>query len=375
MKRLDGIAQLGFGKYQDVGGDGTAVITDAPLVGRFVVPPFNLFDVKTKAWAKRKKEWTEMLGIRGGEGRDAVAHPSGSQALAESQNRIDDFRSKIKVNNICSEKWGRGQKVENASPAKKSTAGTSIFDPVLCEVGYRWFAPPGGRILDPFAGGSTRGLVAAYLGYSYTGIELRPDQILANERQAAELESQFHRWKPNEEWHAPEWIEGTAENLAELLVLHEDYDLIFTCPPYYNLEVYSTDPHDGSAFDTYEEFMVWYENIFRQAVSKLKWNRFAFVTVGDVRNKKSGLGSYHSFEHDQIDVFRKLGLHYYNRATLATAIGSLPVRIDNQFGRYRKLGNTTQSCYTFWKGDDDADAIKEALGTIAAKDGYEGDWK
>jgi hypothetical protein len=31
---------------------------------------------------------------------------------------------------------------------------------VLCEIAYRWFSPPGGLILDPFAGGSVRGIVA-----------------------------------------------------------------------------------------------------------------------------------------------------------------------------------------------------------------------
>lgn len=32
-------------------------------------------------------------------------------------------------------------------------SGTSIFDPVLCEIAYRWFCPQGGTVLDPFAGG------------------------------------------------------------------------------------------------------------------------------------------------------------------------------------------------------------------------------
>ena len=43
-------------------------------------------------------------------------------------------------------------------------SGTSIFDPVLCELAYRWFCPPGGVVLDPFAGGSVRGIVASKLG-------------------------------------------------------------------------------------------------------------------------------------------------------------------------------------------------------------------
>lgn len=63
-----------------------------------------------------------------------------------------------------------------------TASGTSIFDPVLCEIAYRWFCPQGGTVLDPFAGGSVRGIVASRLGYRYVGIELRQEQVEANRR-------------------------------------------------------------------------------------------------------------------------------------------------------------------------------------------------
>lgn len=69
----------------------------------------------------------------------------------------------------------------------QESSGTSIFDPVLCELAYRWFCPAGGSVLDPFAGGSVRGIVAAVLGLSYTGIDLRPEQVAANEAQWADI--------------------------------------------------------------------------------------------------------------------------------------------------------------------------------------------
>jgi len=62
-------------------------------------------------------------------------------------------------------------------------AGTSIFDPVLCELVYRWFAGPNSVVLDPFAGGSVRGVVAAALGRKYVGIDIAENQILANRAQ------------------------------------------------------------------------------------------------------------------------------------------------------------------------------------------------
>src|SRR6185312_17506633 len=100
-------------------------------------------------------------------------------------------------------------------------SGTSIFDPVLCEIAYRWFCPPDGTVLDPFAGGSVRGIVAAKLGRRYIGIDLRPEQIAANAAQAQAI-------TPD---NAPRWIVGDSRNLDNLLPADVQADLLFTCPP------------------------------------------------------------------------------------------------------------------------------------------------
>jgi hypothetical protein len=65
----------------------------------------------------------------------------------------------------------------SAAILEVASTGTSIFDPVVCEIAYRSFCPPGGAVLDPFAGGSVRGIVASKLGRPYTGIDLRAEQI------------------------------------------------------------------------------------------------------------------------------------------------------------------------------------------------------
>ena len=70
-----------------------------------------------------------------------------------------------------------------------TASGTSIFDPALCEILYAWFCPPGGTVLDPFAGGSVRGIVAATLGRRYVGMDLRTEQIEENREQWADIEA------------------------------------------------------------------------------------------------------------------------------------------------------------------------------------------
>src|ERR1700724_846450 len=161
----------------------------------------------------------------------------------------------------------------NEDGTAKGGAGTSVFDPVLCELMYRWFCPDHGHILDPFAGGSVRGIVATTLGYRYTGVELRREQIIANDKQAKHIKE------------SPTWILGDSSRIGEILPEGALYDFIWSCPPYYDLEVYSNKDADGSAKQTYPEFMVWYRNIFRQCIERLKNNRFLAVVVGEIRDK------------------------------------------------------------------------------------------
>jgi DNA modification methylase len=227
-----------------------------------------------------------------------------------------------------------------------SQTGTSIFDPVLCELVYRWFCPPGGRVLDPFAGGSVRGIVAAKLGRKYVGIELRPEQVAANRQQAREIVG-----KDN----APRWVEGDAKDVGSLT---GKYDLIFTCPPYGDLEVYSDDPRDLSTM-TYAKFRDALARVVKASCAMLKPDRFAVIVVGDFRDKK---GLYHGFPADTQGMFRLAGLELYNDAVLVTAVGSLPLRVGRQFEAARKLGKTHQNVLVFVKGDPKAATV--AVGPV-----------
>jgi hypothetical protein len=221
-------------------------------------------------------------------------------------------------------------------------SGTSIFDPVLCELAYRWFCPPGGLVLDPFAGGSVRGIVAAKLGRRYVGIELRAEQVEANRKQARAI------CGPGDPM--PVWIVGDSVNLLDLLAeagITGGADFVFSCPPYADLEVYSDDPRDLSTL-AYPQFKDSYARIIAQAMRALKADRFAAFVVGDVRDKQ---GRYHGFPWHTIEAFQQTGAALYNEAVLVTAVGSLPVRVRRQFEAGRKLGKTHQNVLTFVKGD------------------------
>lgn len=219
--------------------------------------------------------------------------------------------------------------------ADGTQSGTSIFDPVLTELCYRWFCPPGGFILDPFAGGSVRGIVASVLGYRYEGFELSAGQVAANRAQAADI-------CPDS---PPAWHIG--DSAVTVPAWAGQADFVFSCPPYGDLEVYSDAPVDLSAMP-HEAFLVAYRAIIAAAVAKLASDRFAAFVVGDFRCKK---GFYRNFTGATVEAFEAAGARYYNEAILVTAVGSLPIRVGKQFKAGRKLGKTHQNILVFCKGD------------------------
>jgi len=249
-----------------------------------------------------------------------------------------------------------------------SSSGTSIFDPVLCELVYRWFSPADGIVLDPFAGGSVRGIVAAKLGRRYVGVDLSKRQVKANREQAEiicvddekdggpqmprqsydrlrYLDGLKHGVQVPNGMPAPTWVVGDSRKIDVLA--KGEYDLVFSCPPYADLEVYSDDPSDISTLD-YPAFLKAYREIISKSVAMLRQDRFACFVVGDVRDKK---GLYRNFVSDTISAFHDAGARLYNEAVLVTSCGSLPIRIGRQFEAGRKLGKTHQNVLVFVKGD------------------------
>ena len=280
------------------------------LEHRFGIPPFTIMDARQGYWQGRKRLWMD-LGIQSEIGRE---------------DKADTLKKALPKGKALSADKMTGTQL---------SSGISIFDPVLCELAYRWFCPEGGKVLDIFAGGSVRGIVASLIGLPYTGIDLRGVQVKANAEQAKVICADHPM---------PEWIEGDARDCG---ALNRQFDYLFTCPPYGDLEVYSNDARDLSNM-TYEQFRVGYAHAVKDSVKLLKPDRFACIVVGDFRDKQ---GFYRNFVSHTIEAYQNAGMHLYNEAILLTVAGSLPLRVGQQFDAGRKLGKTHQNVLVFYKGD------------------------
>tara|TARA_R110001632_G_scaffold100665_1_gene207988 strand:+ start:275 stop:1534 length:1260 start_codon:yes stop_codon:yes gene_type:complete len=259
----------------------------------FIVPPFSILDTKQGYWVDRKRYWKELIGDNG-ESREGT--------LSESELMGG-------INN-----------------------GVSILDPVLAEISNRWFGIEKGKTFDCFAGDSVFGYISDALGNTFTGIELRQEQADLNNKR---LKGSKSRYICDDGVNVRKHIPAASQ------------DLLFSCPPYFDLEVYSDLENDASNQGNYEDFIKIIDKAFTGAIACLKEDRFAVIVVGDIRDKK---GFYYGFPEDIKKIFAKNGVKIYNEMIIAESLGTLPQRV----GRYmnnRKIGKCHQNVLVFYKGD------------------------
>lgn len=281
---------------------GKPIIEDVLLRDKFIEPPFSVLDTKSGNWQRRKKQWQDV-GIKSEVGRN------------------------VKVNANLKPFKGNSERFADKQ--------VSIFDPALCEVLYHWFCPKNGTILDPFAGGSVRGIVANYLGYKYSGIDIRQEQIDSNREQAIDILPINNQ---------PQWYVGDSNQLLDDAWSY-DFDMVFSCPPYADLEVYS-DLQGDISNKSYNDFLVLYESIINKSCQKLKKSGFACFVVGEVRDKN---GNYYGFVSDTIKAFQKSGMKFYNEIILLNQLGSAAMRAGCLFHKSQKVVKIHQNILVFKK--------------------------
>lgn len=291
------MAQFGFDTdtFDDV--LASADIEKEKLQDTFIVPPFDIFNARGGAWNERKKYWKALINDHGQARQNARPFSTGKDLY--------------------------GVKMDTE---------TSILDPVLAEIVCRWFMPANGNCVDCFAGDTVFGYVCSYLGNNFTGIELRQEQCDFNNDATADMQATY--------------ICDDGQNILDHVGVNTQ-DLLFSCPPYYDLEVYSDLDNDASNQGTYEEFYKILDTAFKHAIQTLKDDRFAVIVVGDIRDKK---GAYYNFPNDVINTFKKNGMILYNNIKLLTPIGTAAIRAA-RYMEHRKVAHVYQDVLVFYKGN------------------------
>ncbi|MBE5453494.1 hypothetical protein E3G52_000358 [Mycobacteroides abscessus] len=323
----------------DGGSDSDAA--NATLASRFGVPPLSVLDSRQGPWRERSRAW-KSLGIASVQGR-AVA---GQMAYQAAQTV---YKNWYEVKNTAEAKLGRtltdDEIIERYSDQLKQYEGghVSVFDPVLAELLVTWFSPPAAKVIDPWAGGSVRGIVTAAISREYRGIDLSADQIAENDEQWAAVEPHL---APGRVIARPEWVQGDSRELLKTFEAGS-FDMMIGCPPYYDLEQYSKDPADLSAMST-DEFDQAFVDTMGEVARVLVDDSFACLVVGSVRDKRGDLRDMRALVQR---AAAEAGMKLANDAVLVQSVGSNRFTAAKQFTQGRSLGRTHQDILVLVKGD------------------------
>lgn len=332
------LVDWGVDVWQESGGDGSGgseMTGDSEpkssLNDRFVVPPFSILDTRKGYWQARKKLWREIIGDFGQSRNDTL--------IQSPEIKYKDLYQKTRQHR---EELGLAfkdylekyvpEEVKEREAKKILSQGVSLLDPVMAELVCRWFGIEGCKTFDCFAGDSVFGYVSAYLGNEFIGIELRPEQVELNNERVAGMSAQY--------------ICDDGQNVAKHIT-PDSQDLLFSCPPYFDLEVYSDLPNDASNQGSYEDFIAILHNAFSGAIGCLKENRFAVIVVGDVRDKTTGY--YYDFCGDIKRIFKENGMRLYNEIILIETGASTALRASRYMDS-RKVAKMHQNILVFYKG-------------------------
>ena len=287
----------------------------------------NLWESTSGEWLKIKREWNRQIEEAGE--RHEVKNPKfatreGCWQGSNGMSNIVLSKQKVEGDEIITDK------------SKTLNGNASVLDPTACEIILRMFMPTNGvRVYNPFGGGVQMGYVTGACGYEYLASEIRKNQCDANNA----ICKDFYNTK---------WIQSDSSKF----IPKQNYDLTFSCPPYYKVEKYID--YDGvipenelNSLKTYEDFRDMLFEGYKNAISVMNDNTFFVVMTGDSRDKNGG---YYGCEAEHELFFKQQGLHIYNRI----------VYLESEFTRRahakktlnaRKFPKCEQKIYAFYNGD------------------------
>lgn len=267
------------------------------------------------------------------------------------------FQKKKLYKNSQKSKVFGGEGAQDKISQKIANVGhLSIFNPFLCKIIYSWYCPKNGSVLDPFCGSAIRGIMASMLGREYTGIDIDLEAIDTNNKYF----DKFVKKKFAENLKRPDWICEDSKNINKFI--KKKFDFIFSCPPYWNLEIFSDIPGDLSTM-TYNRFCQRLSKTIKKTILLLKDDRFACFVVSEIRNPRTG--GYLAFVPFVIQAFISAGLIFYNDIIMIDVLGSAPIRGSVYFNSSRKVVRVHQNVLIFYKGD--VKKIKQNFGEIKNK--------
>lgn len=177
------------------------------------------------------------------------------------------------------------------------TKGVSTFPPDLSRRILNFYSEENEIVVDPFAGHNSRMQTTYEMNRHYIGYDVSVDFMKFNR------EVREHLLKTNRLFSKRTTIHLHEKSSEEMTEKDEYADLIFTSPPYYNIEWYGDEKEQLGKSKTYEEFLERMLTIVKECYRVLKTDKFCVFNINDFRTKNK----FFTYHCDIVDLFRKAG--------------------------------------------------------------------
>ncbi len=202
--------------------------------------------------------------------------------------------------NIDLKRRGKGIKYLPELPYSKFSFGLSEFV-------IKYWSKPDDIVLDQYMGWGIRGAVAISLGRTYVGYDISPEMFKRGKNYIDYLESRdvgaFFGGEVKKDYRLILGDGTKLEGMNDSCV-----DLVFTCPPYWNIEKYEDVPRQLSSATSYRDFLRLIQDGLISARRVLKRGGFLVYVVADFRAERE-LKNFHG---DLIEIGKEVELKYWD---------------------------------------------------------------
>jgi DNA modification methylase len=171
----------------------------------------------------------------------------------------------------------------------------SKFNPIIADNIISYWSNKGDIILDPFSG-RTRAIISAAKERIYYGFEIAKS-VYDIASDSIKTNTPFLK-------KIPTLYNDDSFNIDDFKYDHITADLIFTCPPYFNIEKYPSTDGQLSDIKEYQKFLDRLKNIMKKSCNRLKKGGYAILVVGDFRIKSKLI----CFHNDIINLMKDINI-------------------------------------------------------------------
>ena len=189
-------------------------------------------------------------------------------------------------------------------------SGLSTFPPDLARRIVEFYSEKGDTVLDPCCGHNSRMQVTYEMERNYIGYDVCKEFMDFNRNIADEIQGKGEQAV----LFAPKSTIILREQSSERMIEDDNsIDMVYTSPPYYDIEYYDEHPDQLGYGHTYDEFMEGITRLLSESFRVLKNDKYCVWNINDFRKD----GDYFMYHADIARAMERVGFKLWDIVIVA----------------------------------------------------------